>query len=377
MSKSWYLHWPFCPYKCHFCPFVAIASHDQFMDRYHRALTTEIYKYAQAQSDPIVLDTLFIGGGTPSTYPCSLLLDMFGTLNKVATFNPGHEITIEVNPGTVTESKLETWKACGINRMSVGVQSLKDSVLQKLNRKQQAADVIWLMDNASSYIQNISVDLIIGLPEVSDQEWKELLSEVVQWPISHVSIYFLTVHEDTQLYFRLKKSEFVLPPDDAIVDLYLYSIDFLQKNGFEQYEVSNFAKQGRTSRHNSIYWERKPYMAFGLGACSFDGTRRYQNQKNLMKYISDIETDKNIVIFEELLDDNQIALEKLMLGLRKTAGISYSELIAITPGTSEQELEKKLEKLCENNLMTMKDSQIILTPRGLAVQNQIISQLIS
>jgi oxygen-independent coproporphyrinogen-3 oxidase len=347
------------------------------MERYHNALTKEILTYADCQDYPITLDTLFIGGGTPSTYPCSLLLDMFGTLNKVATFSPGHEITLEVNPGTVTEAKLETWKKCGINRLSVGVQSLKDTVLQKLNRKQQAADVLWLMEKAPAYIPNISVDLIIGLPEVSDQEWKELLALVVQWPISHVSIYFLTVHEDTQLYFKLKKSELVLPPDDAIVDLYLYSIEFLKENGFEQYEVSNFAKQGRRSHHNSIYWERKPYMAFGLGACSFDGTKRYQNQKNLMKYLVDVETDKNIVIFEELLDENQIALEKLMLGLRKTVGISYNELLEIISNTSKQDIEKKLEKLCENNFMTIKDSQIILTPRGLAVQNQIISQLIS
>lgn len=347
------------------------------MERYHNALIKEILTYSERQAYPITLDTLFMGGGTPSTYPCSLLLDMFGTLNKVATFSPGHEITLEVNPGTVTEDKLETWKKCGINRLSVGVQSLKDTVLQKLNRNQQAADVIWLMEKAPAYIPNISVDLIIGLPEVSDQEWKELLAQVVQWPISHVSIYFLTVHEDTQLYFKLKKSEFVLPPDDAIVDLYLYSIEFLKEHGFEQYEVSNFAKQGRRSYHNSIYWERKPYMAFGLGACSFDGAKRYQNQKNLMKYLSDVETDKNIVIFEELLDENQVALEKLMLGLRKTAGISYNELLEIISNTSKQDIEKKLEKLCENNFMTIKDSQIILTPRGLAVQNQIISQLIS
>ncbi|MFZ5954135.1 MAG: radical SAM family heme chaperone HemW [Candidatus Dependentiae bacterium] len=376
-TKSWYIHWPFCPYKCHFCPFVAIASHDQFMERYHQALIKEITKFCAQVNDPIDLDTIFIGGGTPSTYPCNLLLDMFGTLNKVVTINPSSEITIEVNPGTVSEAKLATWKQCGINRMSVGVQSLKDSVLQKLNRKQSAQDVAWLMDTAPGYIENISVDLIIGLPEVSDDEWKDLLAQIVAWPVSHVSIYFLTVHEDTQLYFKVKKSEIVLPPDDAIVDLYLYSIEFLNQHGFEQYEVSNFAKLGRKSRHNSIYWERKPYKAFGLGACSFDGNKRYQNQKNLMKYIADIEADKSTTIFQELLDNNQIALEKLMLGLRKTTGISYEDLIANIPSSNREHIQITLEKLRENNFMTIKDSQIILTPRGLAVQNQIISQLIS
>ncbi|BDC34370.1 coproporphyrinogen III oxidase [Candidatus Dependentiae bacterium Noda2021] len=376
-TRSWYIHWPFCPYKCHFCPFVAIASHDQFMERYHQALLREIDEFLVSTDTKPIIDTLFIGGGTPSTYPPHLLLDMFDTLKTKIDFSPTAEITIEVNPGTVSVEKLNTWKACGINRMSVGVQSIKDNVLDNLNRKQSFKDVQWLLENGPQYIENISVDLILGLPDVSEEEWKQLLTQVVTWPISHVSIYFLTVHEDTQLYFKVKKSELILPPDDSIVDLYLYSINFFAQHGFIQYEVSNFAKMDKQSRHNSIYWERKPYKAFGLGACSFDGKRRFQNQKNLMKYIADIEQNKSVTIFCEELDTEQIRLERIMLGLRKSKGIDYNDLLSNIAPEKKEKTDLTLQQLIENKFMYISDSKIVLTPRGLAVQNQIISQLMS
>ncbi len=203
--ESLYIHWPFCPYKCHFCPFVALAGHDAFMERYHKALSAEIERYAREHKSSQPLQTLFFGGGTPSTYPPHLLLDMFGTLNNVFTFASDAEISLEVNPGTVTQEKIETWKHVGINRLSIGVQSLNDGVLKRLNRHQSLADVISLFEMATPLFDNISVDMILGLPDVSVQEWKDSLLKIVQWPIKHLSLLFLTVHEDTPLYFGVKK----------------------------------------------------------------------------------------------------------------------------------------------------------------------------
>jgi len=374
-TRSLYIHWPFCPYKCHFCPFVAIASHDQFMERYNKALIKEIQTFCLQYPSKLALDTIFLGGGTPSTWPDTLLLDTFGTLNNVLVFEEDIEITIEVNPGTVKKPQLMLWKSIGINRLSIGVQSLKDAVLNNLNRKQSAQDVFWVLQEASALFDNISVDLILGLPGVSVDEWKDLLAQVVTWPIKHVSIYFLTVHEETPLYFRVQKKEICLPPDDSLVELYQWSIDFLQQHGFMQYEISNFAQGGYESRHNKVYWERKAYKAFGLGACSFDGQSRYQNQKNLMKYMHDIEHDENVTIFSETLTQEQIYLEKIMLGLRKKEGIDLHDIMQPLDSAQKEKIVGTIELLQENNFLKHENNRIVLTPMGLAVQNDIAIRL--
>jgi oxygen-independent coproporphyrinogen III oxidase len=374
-TRSLYIHWPFCPYKCHFCPFVAIAGQDQFMERYHQALIKEIEIFAAQFPSKLAIDTVFLGGGTPSTWPDHLLLDMFGRLNKTFNFTRHGEITIEVNPGTVAKEQLLVWKSAGINRLSIGVQGIKDSVLSNLNRKQSKEDVLWVLENASAVFDNISVDLILGLPGVNADEWKELLHSVVQWPIQHVSIYFLTVHEETPLFFRVKKKEVILTSDENMVDLYDWSVLFLKNNGFHQYEISNFSKKGYQSRHNSVYWDRKPYKGFGLGACSFDGISRLQNQKNLMKYMTDIEQDNAITMFCETLTTSQIHLERLMLGLRKAEGMCYADLVE---GLTEEQcyrLEENIALLQAHNFLARTNNRIILTAAGLAVQNDIAARL--
>lgn len=203
--RSLYIHWPFCPYKCHFCPFVALASQDHLMHDYHHALMREIGEVTTLFKERQQLDTIFLGGGTPSTYPDALLLDTFDTLRKSFIFDEASEVTIEVNPGTVRKEQYVLWKSLGINRLSIGVQSMKDQVLKNLNRHQKAADVLAVLDEARHYFQALSVDLILGLPGVSSQEWKELIKCVVSWPIVHISVYFLTVHEETPLYFKVQK----------------------------------------------------------------------------------------------------------------------------------------------------------------------------
>lgn len=345
------------------------------MERYHQALIKEIEIFAKNYSKKLPLDTIYMGGGTPSTYPDHLLLDTFGILNNVFDFGPSTEISIEVNPGTVRIEQLALWKSLGINRLSIGVQSLKDNTLKKLNRHQSASDVFRLLDQAKDIFENLSTDFILGLPEISTDEWKDLLHQAVAWPIKHMSIYFLTVHEDTPLYFGVKRKKITLPCDDEIVDLYYWSVDQLAKHGFEQYEISNFARTGYQSRHNSMYWEHKPYKAFGLGACEFDGSGRHQNEKNLMRYIERIERGENITIFSETLTPEQIFLEKIMLGLRRSIGIKYAELMAGLGHVQMQQLSEKISWLQENHFIVECDGSLLLTPKGLAVENDIVIKL--
>ncbi len=374
-THSLYIHWPFCPYRCHYCPFVALASHDPFMERYHNALVKEVKNFGECLSEKIVLKTVYFGGGTPSTYPDHLLLDMFVILGEFFVFDENTEVTIEVNPGTVRPGQLELWKNMGINRMSVGVQSLNDDVLKKLNRQQKASDVYALLDKAPEYFDNISVDLILGLPGISSSEWKDLLSTIVTWKISHISMYVLEVHDSTPLFFNVTAKKVVLPCDDEVVDLYYWSRDFLMKYGFKQYEVSSFAREGYESRHNSMYWERKPYKGFGLGACSFDGVRRLQNEKNLMKYLESIEKDEHKEAFVESITQQQVYTEKIMLGLRRIKGVNWEDVSADLTKEQKNELLSRIKLLKKENLITENNGCLQLTPQGLVVENEIITRL--
>ncbi len=372
-TRSLYIHWPFCPYKCHFCPFVALAGHDQFMPRYHAALVKEIELFFEGKPYQ-QWDTIFFGGGTPSTYPAELLLDMFGILRKRGEISEHTEISLEVNPGTVKPGMLKMWRQLGINRLSIGVQSTKDTVLKALNRHQKATDVHALLDEAQEHFNNLSVDLILGLPGVSNEEWKDLIEHVAQWPIKHVSIYFLTIHENTPLYFKVQKNEIEIPADETIIPLFYWTIDRLEKAGIYQYELSNFARPGFESRHNSGYWNRVPYKGFGIGACSFDGRCRFQNEKSLMKYVGSLEAGMLPSESLEELTGDQIKIEILMLGLRRREGIARQELLA-TVGTSSERVKEFLLLALEKGWLVEVDSRIKLTPTGMLLENEIITQL--
>ncbi|MBA3752160.1 radical SAM family heme chaperone HemW [Candidatus Dependentiae bacterium] len=373
--KSLYIHWPFCPYRCHFCPFVALAGHDSYIAEYHKALLTELESFFESHPDNGPIQTVFFGGGTPSTYPEDLLEETITCIKKRCGLTDSYEMTIEVNPGTVTPSKLHTWKQLGINRLSIGVQSLNDELLKNLNRHQKAADVYALLDAGSLIFDNLSVDLIIGLPGVSAQEWKKLVSIVSLWPIKHVSMYFLTVHEDTQLYFGVQSNKIVLPPDDEVVDLYYWTIDQFSQAGLEQYEISNFGRQGWESQHNRVYWHRKPYKGFGLGACSFDGASRFQNEKNLLKYIKGAINNDNVIVFAEKLTENQIWLEQLMLGLRQIKGIALDDIVESLSVKGKDSFYKRVYELESVHMVNCENGRIALTPHGLSVANEIIVKL--
>jgi len=370
-----YIHWPFCPYRCSFCPFIALAAHDQFMQAYHKALKSEISRFAEELHDKPCLDSIFFGGGTPSTYPDELLLDMTAILRSL--FITGEsEITIEVNPGTVRPGQLASWECMGINRLSIGVQSLNDNVLQRLNRKHTAYDSLSLIKEATERFDNISVDLILGLPGVSAQEWKQTLARVAQLPIKHISLYFLTVHETTPLYFNLQSGRVTLPAEEEIVELYHWSSDYLETQGLYRYELSNFARPGYESQHNMVYWQRNPYKGFGLGACSFDGTIRTSNEKNLYRYIAQIKNQKPVVTFSETLTNEQVVMEKVMLGLRCRHGIAVEEITAHLSADAKKQFRKKVSTLIKENLIAQQCDAIWLTPAGLVVENEVVTRLL-
>ena len=256
------------------------------------------------------------------------------------------------------------------------MQSLNNKVLRNLNRLHTAQDVCSLLQNAKSYFENISIDLILGLPGVADAEWKELLQTVVNWPMVHISIYFLTIHEKTPLYYRIKSGEIKPEQEDKLVDLYNWSVDFLNDNGFNRYEISNFAKKGYESRHNNIYWERKPYKGFGLAACSFDGKYRYQNYKNLDLYLESIEKGSGGFAMCEKLTEDQVRLEKLMLGLRTDKGVLRKKMFEGLSKNKKELLEDKIAFLKEKRFICEKNERFVISPKWLTIENEIVLELL-
>lgn len=354
-----------------------MASHEQFMTDYHHALQREIKLFNGFAGEKTLLKTIYFGGGTPSTYPAYQLLDTFAILKQYFIFDETTEVTIEVNPGTVTKELLIAWHKAGINRLSIGVQSLKDQVLKSLNRHQTALDVYKVLADASKYFDNLSVDFILGLPGVSDDEWKEMIENAMGWPIKHISIYFLMVQEDTPLYFKVKSKKMTLPPDDATVDLYNWAVDILCKNGFERYELSNFAKPGFESRHNSAYWNRKAYRGFGLGASSFNGTTRFQNGKNLGVYLAKMGAGECPIEAAEILTKDQISLEKIMLGLRQRTGLVIAEYEQGATEAQKDHFFKGIVRLKDAGLINVVLGVITLTPKGYALENEVTLYLFS
>jgi oxygen-independent coproporphyrinogen-3 oxidase len=345
------------------------------MGAYHAALKKELIRFAQAQERPVPLKTIYIGGGTPSTWPDELLLDMFATLRTTFDMSSISEITIEANPGTVRIEQIPVWQQVGITRISVGVQSLNDTVLQNLNRQQSAAQVRELISQLAGQYHSVSVDIIVGLPGVSDQEWKTFIAELVTWPITHVSMYFLSVHEGTPLYFRVARKQLVLPPDEGTVDLYYWSVNALAEGGFEQYEVSSFAKPGYESQHNQVYWDRKPFKGVGIGAWSFDGNNRIQNEKNIVHYMNAQQEGKEAVFSGETLSEEAARLERIMLGLRRKNGFLLTDALE---GLSQEQHElfySRLAALQEKNIVHVSQERVALTATSLALENEVAGHL--
>ncbi len=375
-TRSLYIHWPFCPYRCHFCPFVALSGQDHLMGQYHEALMQEIEKFAQSCDRKLPLETIYIGGGTPSTWPDQLLLDMSGRLRSMFDLRGVTEMTLEVNPGTVRKEQLAVWKEAGVTRISIGVQSLNDEVLKKLNRHQKAEDVFRLLEWSKGVFNSVSVDLIIGFPGISTQEWKAMIEIVVTWPIQHISMYFLSIHENTPLYYRLQKNEFSLPPEDPIVDLYYWTVEKFAQNGLLQYEISSFARTGYEAHHNQVYWDHKPYKGFGIGSCSFDGIARSQNQKNVMRYMESVQNGESVEVLSELLTVPQIRLEKVMLGLRRMKGLLLEEIFVTQSPEEQEKFMQRVTEFEKEKILRSDGRKIYLEAAFLAVENEVAVRLL-
>jgi oxygen-independent coproporphyrinogen-3 oxidase len=357
-------------------------QHNQYQEPYHAVLCKEVATICERTQQATgvkrpPIKTLFLGGGTPSLYPLELLPELFTTLRNHVDLSTMVEATIEANPSDITEERLSAWHELGINRLSMGVQSLNDNVMRTLNRHQTLADVHNAIRLAPKYFNNLSIDLILGLPGVTPAQWFEELATVVSWPIKHISVYFLMVHEKTPLYFSIQQGKTLLSDDETLTNMYVKTVHFLEQHGFFQYEISNFAQNGYHSVHNCAYWDRKPYYGFGLGASSFDGVCRMTNTANLMTYLqSDRPEGFSVEQTAEKLTREQALLEHLMLSLRQKKGINLHHMVYFESEDTKSRFSTKVQNLIREGLLEERDGTIRLTLQGMMLENDVIVELL-
>ncbi len=368
-----YIHIPFCAGKCAYCDFYSVVGHDELFDRYQKALISHIKESAMLL-DGYTIDSIYFGGGTPSHYGAQRLTQLLSAVKKYGHVSKNAEITAEMNPESTQPQELARMKKAGFNRLSFGVQSANNGLLKSLGRLhdfERAEEAFYAARNAG--FKNISLDLIYGLPSQSREDWADTLSKAAALQPEHFSCYGLKIEPGTPLY-EFKDSPFI-PDDDTQADMYLYTVEELERFGYKQYEISNFARRGFESRHNLKYWQGKEYIGFGAAAHSFVGSERYSNVSDIEKYTDSIENGKSVIDYCETINDFERSGEYLMLGLRTTYGISEDEYRAIYK-CSFDGAKALFEEYIKQGWMTEKDGRWSFTPKGFLISNTLIGNVI-
>ena len=367
-----YIHIPFCLKKCFYCDFNSYADKENLIEKYVFALCKEILENSEILSEYKVT-TIYIGGGTPSYIDPKYIKQIMDTIYLCIDRSSVEEITIEANPNSITKEKLEIYKMSGINRLSIGLQSNHNSILKKIGRVHTIEDFEKALDIANSVgIDNISLDLIYPLPDLSFNQFKDTVDYVVSLKsknIKHISVYNLEVHENTKLAFLLNENYVSLVDEDEEYEMYKYLKDTLQNNGYNRYEISNYAISGYESKHNLRYWNQELYLGFGAGASSFFGGTRYKNETSIEKYIDNILNNKSVIIEKEELDLLSLIKEYIILQLRKIDGLSLSAFKSKYKKDIYSLFSIEIAQLEKDGLLVKDNDNIKLTSRGLEVAN--------
>jgi len=356
-----YVHFPFCKRKCIYCNFYSV-SREELKSQYLEALSHEIELRADELRGATV-ETLYFGGGTPSLCTIDELVAVAQKLRSAFIFAPEPEFTVEANPEQLTTSYLRGLRKIGVNRLSIGVQSFDDEILAMLGRTHSAATAKAALENAlATGFDNVSIDLIYGIAARQPGQWRQELKEAFSHPITHLSAYSLTVEENTLLHRKIRNG--ALPPlnEDCAVDDYWTLIYEAGNHSFEQYEISNFARDGKISRHNSAYWAHTPYLGLGAAAHSFNGTERSWNAADVNRYIQGCAAgapprESETLTLRELFN------EYILLRLRTSAGIRLNDLQQRFGAERREKTEKHLIKL-PTTFYISDGEHIVLTAEG-------------
>jgi oxygen-independent coproporphyrinogen III oxidase len=370
-----YIHIPFCEKKCIYCDFYSEANHKD-KDIFVQFLLKEIQMYGQ-YFDKEDIETIYFGGGTPSLLAPKQIEKVISYLYKNFKFKKNVEITFEVNPATVDRDKLSAFRDIGINRLSIGVQSLGDEDLKFLTRIHSVADALGCYKIArASGFQNISIDLIFGLPTQTIKNWKEILNEAISLKAEHISAYNLIVEENTPLFNMVKEKRMIKVSDEVEAEMFEVTIDMLTSAGYNHYEVSNYAFPGFESKHNCNYWNYSNYFGFGPSAHSFFDTKRWWNVRSIFSYYSRIDNGILPVDDGESLDKFQQISELIMLGLR-SKGVDIQKLKNNFDFDFLKRFDTTIKTLVGQNLGIIDNGHFSLTKKGIMISDELSKQILS
>ena len=372
-SVGIYIHIPFCKQKCKYCDFTSFACKEDIYDEYFKCLKKEITeKSDELDNENIEIDTIYIGGGTPSIVPTEYIEDIINLIYEKYNVSKIAEITIEANPGTIDKDKLEKYIEAGINRLSIGLQSTNDKLLKMLGRIHTYCEFEEVYKTARQVgFKNINVDLMIGLPNQTMEDVQNSLKELINKSPEHISVYSLIVEENTKMFDLIESGELELPNENLEREMYWEVKNVLQENGYCHYEISNFAKKGFESKHNSNCWKQHSYLGFGVAAHSYYDGIRYSNITDLKTYIENFQNGESVynIIFHEKQSKEQMMKEYMLLGLRKISGVKISEFKEKFVDNPLYYFREQLNKLVKQNLVEVSEDRIYLTDKGLDLAN--------
>lgn len=395
-----YIHIPFCVQKCNYCDFLSFSADEDMKERYVKVLCEEIGQYgeenlcseqpaqindfSQAAPLPYNVDSIFIGGGTPSLLSERQIFRILEQVRKKFFLSKDCEITIEANPKTLTEEKLRGYREAGVNRLSLGVQSMDDEILARLGRIHRKDDFLQNYEAArKAGFRNINTDLMFSLPGQTEESWERTLSQILDLEPEHISFYSLIIEEGTPFYEAWKQGDLEEVEDELDRRIYWNTVDKLAENGYDQYEISNAARPGFASRHNLKYWSMMPYLGFGLGAHSYINRKREENTSALNVYLEAMQNpdfqNMQKPPFHFVTTENGVKEEMeefVFLGLRKTAGI---EIIGFFNRFSKSVFEIYGDVISKNKregLLSEEKGRLFLTRKGVDISNYVMMQFL-
>ncbi|MDR0956623.1 MAG: radical SAM family heme chaperone HemW [Endomicrobium sp.] len=356
-----YIHIPFCKQKCFYCDFFSEKYNTIIAEKY---INTLINHAQQFQNNKI--DTIYIGGGTPSILSLKQIKDLLSSLNRFFDITSTQEFTFELNPESISKEKLQLLKSYGVNRLSIGLQAIKDETLKFLGRIHDFKTFCNIYDIArKEMFNNINIDLIYGLPNQTVQEWQKSLENIMLFDSQHLSLYPLTIEQSTPFYKRN-----IVTNDNIQKHMYKIAVEILEKKGYIHYEISNWARNGKQSLHNSNYWHNFEYIGLGAGASGYINRNRYKNVENIKNYINLIKDNSDVKTENEYINNKLYITEKIILGLRLlNEGVDIDCF-------NDFNLKKTLLECLANKTLKQKNKKIILAKESVFISNQIISKFV-
>jgi oxygen-independent coproporphyrinogen-3 oxidase len=377
IPRSAYIHVPFCRHRCGYCDFTLIAGRDDLIPRYLDGLRAEMRFHPR---DPATgtteLDTLFLGGGTPTHLSSAELQRLFRQLRERFHLAADYEFSIEANPLDLTDEKLGVLRDAGVNRISLGVQAFEDATLQCLERDHQAAEIETIVRRTQRFIPRVSLDLIFGVPGQTLEQWRTALRRAVNLGVGHISTYGLTIEKGTAFYTRQHRGEFVATPEELECEMYAAAMDDLAATGFEHYEISNFAQPNQRCRHNMVYWEGREYLAYGPGAARYIDGRREMNLRSVWGWLARLDRKLSPTQESESMTPEDRARERIFLALRLADGISRMRFRAETGFVLDTLAADAIRQNIAAGLLANDGDTLCLTRAGRFLANRVMQDFL-